>query len=298
MTLEGLDKAAVGLPITRRGISFMPVYLPANQLPNINTGPESGIEIGEARNAAVPKLVARNSTTTPILVVEGEHFVGGKQNRMVNATVLVDAGTEIEIPVTCLERGRWGRPRKYAPSASHAPRNVRRRTADGVHRSMGRSGSRRSDQKAVWAEVDNALARHEVKSPTAAAEALHQAYRSDRSWTRTITELAELGPLPGQVGLAISHGSWIAAIELFGTPDLLSSHWKALIRAYLLERPKPDGHPSPTRVLLALRRFGWARHHEANGVGLGTEYRVSNRRMSGQALTLEGNLCHASIFCR
>ena len=44
-------------------------------------------------------------------LVEGEHFLGGKQNRTVNTSVLVPALSDLEIPVSCLERSRWGRPR-------------------------------------------------------------------------------------------------------------------------------------------------------------------------------------------
>ena len=44
-----------------------------------------------------------------MLVVEGEHFLGNKQNRAINVTVLVPALADLEIPVSCLEQGRWGR---------------------------------------------------------------------------------------------------------------------------------------------------------------------------------------------
>jgi hypothetical protein len=39
---------------------------------------------------------------------DGEQLVGAKQNRILNMTVLVAAETEVTIPVSCVERGRWG----------------------------------------------------------------------------------------------------------------------------------------------------------------------------------------------
>lgn len=294
--IQVLDKAAVGLPITRLGISFMPIYLAANRLPQINSGPESGLKIDELERASVPTLMAHNPTDTPILVVEGEHFIGGKQNRTVNATVLVPAHTKLEIPVSCLEQGRWGRRRGYTRSDSFTPRHVRHQTAASVNESIRRSGSRQSDQGAVWSAVEEVLTRENVASPTDAAEDLHAAYRRDSTWTHAMDELSRLGPLPGQCGFAVSHGEWVVAIELFGSPSLLEVHWAALVQSYLLERAGKNGYPSTSWVLRMLRRFGQAESHDAPGVGLGIEKRVRNDRMSGQALVLDDHLVHASLF--
>ncbi len=112
ITVPKLDNAAIGLPITRLGVSFFPVYLPDNDdLPEIATGDETNCEIDELDNATVPTLAVHNRGDKHALLVEGEHFLGGKQNRMVNATVLVPAAARLDIPVSCLERGRWGRSR-------------------------------------------------------------------------------------------------------------------------------------------------------------------------------------------
>ncbi len=296
MTLQVLDKAAVGLPITRSGISFMPIYLAANALPEIATGPDSGLVIDELDDASIPTLTARNPTDTPILAVEGEHFVGGKQNRTLNVTVLVPANAKLEIPVSCLEQGRWGRRREYSRSAAFAPREVRRQKTVGVHESMARDRSRKGNQGAVWGAVDEVLEANRVSSSTEAAEDLHEAYRRDSSWSNTVDELIRLGPLPQQCGFAVAHGDWIVAIELFGAPHLFAAHWRALIQSYLLERPAKGGYPSTTRVLRIIRGFGRSASRDARGIGLGLERLVSAPKMTGQALVLEDSVVHASIF--
>ncbi len=296
MLIHTLDKAAVGLPITRLGVSFMPIYLPANKLPKINSGLESRLKIDELEHASVPTLMAYNPTDTPILIVEGEHFIGGKQNRTLNTTVLVPPQTKLEIPVSCLERGRWGRRRGYTRSDSFAPRHVRHRTAASVSESMHQSGSHDSDQGAVWSAVDEVLAAESIASPTDAAEALHATYRREDSWMLAIEELCRLGPLPGQCGFAVAHGRRIAALELFGSPDLLTVHWKALIRSYLLERVKATDYPSTSWVLRRLRRFGQSKSEDTPGIGLGIEKRVRNEEWTAQALVLNDGLVHASFF--
>ncbi len=84
-----LSTAAIGAPITQLGNSFFPIYLPENELPEIKTGPSSELILRELDDAAVGSLLAVNPTDTPVLIVEGEHFLGGKQNRAVNITALI-----------------------------------------------------------------------------------------------------------------------------------------------------------------------------------------------------------------
>ena len=167
-------------------------------------------------------LRVRNPGDKPVLVVEGEHFIGGKQNRALNATVLVPAKADLEIPVSCLERGRWGRRQAYRRDEAFAPNRVRAAQQAGVARSMGQRGSREGDQSAVWREVDEMLHGAEVESSTDAAAA--------------------------------------------------------------------------TRVLELARRFASAPGKEAPGVGVGVERRVADKRLLGQALTLDGAVVHAAFF--
>ena len=140
MTVPKLDAVAIGSPITRLGVSFFPVYLAANDLPPIATGEGSGLVVDELDDASVQTLRVRNPGDKPVLVVEGEHFLGGKQNRALNATVLVPARAELEIPVSCLEQGRWGRPHAYRRDDTFAAAPVRAAQHAGVARSMARRG--------------------------------------------------------------------------------------------------------------------------------------------------------------
>ena len=297
MTVSQLETVAIGLPITRLGVSFFPVYLAANDPPPIATGEASGLIVDELDEASVQTLRVRNPGDKPVLVVEGEHFIGGKQNRALNATVLVPAKAELEIPVSCLEQGRWGRRQAYRRGEAYAPNRVRAAQHAGVSRSMERRGSREGDQSAVWREVDRMLHHASVESPTADAAEMHrQTYRRDPSRADAVEKLAASGPLPGQCGIVVTHGRWVQGMDLFGAPHLLAVHWPALIRSYLLESPVVHGRPSATRVLELARRFASAPGPEAPGVGLGVERRLVDKGLIGQALTLDGAVVHAAFF--
>ena len=299
MYIPKLDTIAIGSPITRLGVSFFPVYLPANALPAIVTGEASGLVVDELEEASVQALRVRNPGDTPVLVVEGEHFLGGKQNRVLNASVLVPAKAELEIPVSCLEHGRWGRSRAYQRDAAFAASRVRSVQHAEVADSMRRRGSRDGDQHAVWCKVEEVLDSAEVRSATAAAaDVKRETYRREPSRAAEIEKLAASGPLAGQCGIVVAHGRRVTAMDLFGAAPLLAVHWGPLIRSHLLESRAVKGCPSATRVLKTIRRFASKEAQETPGVGLGVEHRVAARRLAGQALALDGAIVHAAFVAR
>jgi len=294
MSIPNLSNVAIGAPITRRDVSFFPLYLPGNALPTIVTGDTSGLIVEELESASVNLLRVNNPTDKPVLVVEGEHFVGGKQNRAVNVTVLVASLSDLDIPVSCLERGRWGRRQPWRRAEAFAPNRVRAAQRSGVNRSMVLSESRGGDQGAVWDEVSALLDSQGVASNTAAASDLERNYRREAP-TNEVEELAARGPLPEQCGIAVTHGRRVVAMDLFGSPHLLSAHWSRLVRSHYLNAAAARGSPSANRVLKLVRLFGWEPSKQVPGVGIGVEHRVAGGKLTGQALTLNGAVVHAAF---
>ena len=298
MTITTLDAAPIGPPITRAGISIYPVYLPDNTLPPVATGRESGLVVDELPDAQVPHLVVHNPTDRPILIVEGEQFVGGRQNRTANTSVLIPAGEQREIPVSCLEVGRWGQHRAFEHSPTFTPRRVRRTKQLEVARTMSYAGDRSGDQHQVWEAIHHEMNAMAAASDTGAVADADQVFARDLGRRDAVEELVTGGPLPGQCGIVVAHGWRAVAAEVFGTPELLAAHWGPLVRSHLLEHPTATGSRSATGAMKLLRRFAQAHSVDSPGLGLGTEHHVDAERVTGQALTLDGALVHAGIFRR
>ncbi len=299
-----LEHAPVGRPITRLGISFFPIYLPGNELPPIATGGEAAWEVDELDHAEVSALQVLNRKEIPILLLEGQQFVGGKQNRVINVNVLIPAAARLRIPVSCLEAGRWGRRRDFTHAKTFSPRQARRTVEESVARRVmapGRSPrDRRSDQGAVWARVEERLDAMGVAAaaPTSAMAAAEAVFERDRRRGDAVEELSGLGPLPGQCGFVVTHGPRVVATEIFGAPELLRAHWSALIRSYLMEPPTARGRPSTDYVLRALSGITHAVCRVEPGLGLGEERHVRNRKGVGQALLLDGATVRATVLTR
>ena len=224
-----LETAAIGSPITRSGISFFPVYLKSNGLPKIATGPKAKRVIDEvSEEGSVPELTVTNPKKRPLLLLEGEQFIGGKQNRTLNVTVLVPPGSTLTIPVSCLEQGRWGRRRDFQAARTYAPRRVRRTLRDAVASQAATPQARSGAQGEVWGAVEDELRMHRMSSPTAAVADADRIFERDRDRGSAAEELARRGPLPGQCGFVATHGPRIVGTEIFGAADLLRPHWSAL----------------------------------------------------------------------
>ena len=95
MSLLALETAAVGAPITRGGISLFPVYV-AGAAPDVRIRDgAAGVVIAEADDATVPTITVTNTNPDPVMLVEGETVRGGNQDRTLNVTILVPAGTAL-----------------------------------------------------------------------------------------------------------------------------------------------------------------------------------------------------------
>jgi hypothetical protein len=220
------------------------------QVPQITTGTSTDVVIEEKPEATVPTLQVRNVATTPLLLVEGETVDGGMQNRVLNVSVLIPAGTTIDIPVSCVEQGRWGGGGDFGRDRTFATRRVRREKTHSVAESVIDTGLKRSDQGSVWSAVHSELQRLDVTNSTGAIAEVQAVLSRDHRLADAAAELGAGGPLPGQCGVVVSHGTKIVAADIFAQADALACHWEAIVRSHLLDTPKAiHGRPSVTRAI-------------------------------------------------
>ena len=95
-----------------QNITVFPLFSNTNHGPDYLTlkeAMESGTfvvtEVSEG--GTVPELKVINKGEKAVLLLDGEELSGAKQNRVLNATILIAAHTEVIIPVSCTEHGRW-----------------------------------------------------------------------------------------------------------------------------------------------------------------------------------------------
>src|SRR5210317_241623 len=85
-----LEHASIGFPLVCRGITLFPLYVHQADV-RVTAGGDNDLEISERPDAEVPSLRVRNRAVHPVLLVEGETVLGGRQNRVINTTIVVPA---------------------------------------------------------------------------------------------------------------------------------------------------------------------------------------------------------------
>jgi len=131
----------------------------------------------KSEQGSVPELRLINSGKSNVLIVEGEELVGAKQNRMVNLTFLVAAMSEVLIPVSCVEQGRWN----YRTPDFHSGQKVmhfslRRSHQNAIKDNIRAGRGLQADQMRVWDDIHQKSVQMSVHSPTGALTDLFDAY--------------------------------------------------------------------------------------------------------------------------
>lgn len=102
----------IGEPDVHGPLAVFPIFGPEPRLPYVSFGDgrAAGAGVKELESgAAVNDLLILNPTDGAILLYEGEEVLGAQQNRTFDTSVLVAAGSQLRVPVSCVEAGRWDR---------------------------------------------------------------------------------------------------------------------------------------------------------------------------------------------
>lgn len=95
-----------------QNLVLFPLLAPESGEPDYLTleealGQEAVVITEVSEGGQVPELKLVNHSDSKILILDGEELKGAKQNRIVNATFLIGPKSEMVIPVSCVEHGRW-----------------------------------------------------------------------------------------------------------------------------------------------------------------------------------------------
>lgn len=294
-------RAEFGRPRSIGALTLVPLY-GAIALPAYRTAGDAlsagDLTIGEVGNGNVPELMVSNRAPLPVLIVEGEHLQGARQNRILNSSVLVDAGADTVIPVSCVERGRWayGGRSKASLGLDMAYPALRAMKHQQVGQSVRTSATRRSDQAAIWTEIER-------KRSSLSAGASPTGAMGDAFDHRRVDLEALLGsfpePLRNQCGVMAFGGRHPLAVDIFDRPSTLRSLWPRLIRGYALDaltarRSRPE--PFSIRGFLAALFDPNAMVTSHPGIGLGEDVVVTSQIVTAMALTWSGGVVHLAAF--
>jgi hypothetical protein len=255
------------------------------------------LEVTEVNDGGtVPTLKVFNKSDTMTFLMAGEQLSGGKQNRVLNASIMVAGQSELPIPVTCVERGRWAYRSAHFGSSGSASHSKLRRLMH-LHATDGyrHEGKPTSKQGEVWEEVDRKLQQTGSMSPT---HVLHKAYEDTEA--RLGEAVSQLPAPEGANGVVFAYDGRIVGFDLFDQPQTLVKLWPKLLRAYAIDAlngPTKDVTPVTAEdVRDWLRSASQAQEEIFKSPGLGEDVRLQGDRLVGAGLVIEECPVHVEVF--
>ena len=261
---------------------------------------QGGVTVHELEEASVNDLLVNNALDVPVLLYEGEEVLGAQQNRTFDVSVLVPAGTELEVPVSCVEAQRWdgGRHEEaFTPAPQTAYPALRRAKSERMRGRLAAGQEARADQRAVWSMVAAKARRHGVASPTGA---LHDVFAGHRDTLAALS--SRIVARPDQVGMLAAIAGRFIVVDHISDPDAFAALHAPLVQGYALDAVEAkDTDPPSTddarQFLHGLSEADFGGEARMNATtGLGTLLPVVSPTASGTALVNRGECITLTAF--
>jgi len=257
----------------------------------------NALEITEiSKGGSVPDLKAVNKSDTAILMLDGEQLVGAKQNRILNTTILLAPKSEVIIPVSCTEQGRWSyASKKFGDAGNLMSASMRNVNSIAVNDSLQREKKHKSDQGKIWSGVSRIQRKAAVESETSALQDVYEAKESD------LKEFLRKFPcLPRQKGIIVLINGRVVGMDIVSREAAYAVIHSKLVKSYamdaLLEKSTHYGEIDPSVAQRFLRRLAGCREQRFPAVSLGTDYRFEGSGVIGSALVHRECVIHLAFF--
>jgi len=200
---------------------------------------EKKVIITEKGNGgSVNTLVIENKSKDTIIVNCGEVIKGGQQDRVINTDmVLYPNGGKKELPVFCVEQGRWS-PRNESLRNSNASPGAA--SFDGYYNfsslSLRKVVAKEANQVKVWNKVAEINDANKTSTETKTYTALEQSQDYSQKLNKYISFFGPgITAEKDIVGVIVVTGSKVIGADIFATHDLFIQNFDGLLHSYATE---------------------------------------------------------------
>ena len=247
----------------------------------------------------VNTLMVINNSDHFVFFMDGDILAGAKQNRVLNTSLLLAPQSKTQIPVSCVEQGRW---RHVSPGFSStdyvAPVRMRSSKAHKVTMNLKQNLGFVADQGEVWEGVASYSAASGVESRTSN---LSDVYEKRRAELERFVE--SFKPTSGANGVAFFLGQDLVNIDLFNRTDVFSEYLPKMVRGIGLEalgltegRKSVPEAEAKFRVLDLLDKVGEVKTEVFPGAGAGEEKRFEVEQYAGFELGYGQQRIHTAVL--
>ncbi len=252
-----------------------------------------------SEQGSVNNLVVFNLSDDFIFFSDGDILQGAKQNRVLNTSVLLAPHTKVNLPVSCVEQGRWfHKSPKFRESGYSAPTDLRAMKALHVKKNLEKRENFMAEQGAVWSKVNEYSSSLGVASPTANLSDIFD--NKELLFDEFVNKFKHKG---GANGIAIFIKNNLVNIDVFNKTDIFSEYFSKLLKGSAMEafRLKDDKNgineaEAKYKVLTFLDKLEEIHFETYKGVGVGNEKRFETKDMTGFELNYENKMIHLTAL--
>ncbi len=258
------------------------------------------IEVRELNDmGSVNTILVLNSSPRYVFLMDGDILAGAKQNRLVNASMLLAPRSKTAVPVSCVEHGRWHTisPR-FAGTDYAAPTSLRASKASQVRANLQSKMGFQADQAKIWGRVADYQRMHGVASGTSNISDVF-----DEKGSRLNHLIERFTADPQANGLAIFFGSDLACVDVFNRVDVFREYFPKILRGAAFEasamrqpRKTLGQAEAEYRTLDLLDSFDLLPRDEQPSIGVGMDRRFENHDVTGFELVFESHLIHLAAL--
>ena len=273
-----------------KNVAVIPIKTPISHkvdLLTLKKGFELGlVNVKECEQSTVNTIIVENKSVAPLLLVDGEEIVGGDQNRIMDATILIAPQSEMKVPVNCTEHGRW----RYVSDFKQSQNIANYTTRLAKHHAYRIKGN---VQKAVWDSIDDLEMSRSFSSPTQAMSESYENAKADLNEFLNAFEVVE-----GQTGVAVMIDGEVKGFELFLNSEIYREYHEKILKSYLINAEVNDNVFAIDRGVIKsiIENALNDEFEEAKNEGLESRFEIKSKDGVGSFYTYKDELIHLSYF--
>lgn len=249
--------------------------------------------------ADVNNLSVFNLSKKPVFLMDGDILEGAKQNRVINSSVLLAPDSKGNLPVSCVEQGRWRFVSdKFKPADYTAPAKIRSDKSISVNESLKSFGVHSANQSKVW---DNANKYHTMNNVESDSDNFSDLYFKHRENIDNIIKNFEADKKSN--GFAVFIKNTLLSMDIFNRTDIFEEYFPKMIKGALFEVINLKKVKNPitqleaeykTRELTDL--FDELPYKTYDSISLGQDIRYESNIISASELRFNNDLIHLTAL--
>ena len=244
------------------------------------------VEVKECETSQVNTVIVKNNAVAPLILIDGEEIIGGNQNRIINSTILLEANSEMAVPVSCTEKGRWAYKSEFKQSEYMANYNTRKAKRYAEKTSQ-------HTQDVIWSSINQLEVENSFASPTSAME---ESYENLKSTHESIIHEFEVES--EQNGVLIILNGEIQGFEIFLNPEIYREFHKKILKSYIIDS-KIEKHTFAVNVDEAkdiISKTFTSSYEKRENLGLEEIFEFENDDGIGTVYAYQNKIIHMSYF--